>query len=210
MSILSYFLNLLLDKIKKYDIIVRWFHWLLAINEDTMAYNVWIVTHGDKFETADPGMTPKGKATITTFRPLIPTNPEAVVCGTGRRHLDVAEALELEPTRFTAVFGESTSLNTDKDGKKVIVLPCGKTIAHDPDVSTTVTDMAHATLATLLTLDQAVICAGRPMMIALDSVGVANSMKSASVYHVQHDGGKITSIIAIAEDGEVGAGRDEL
>lgn len=139
---------------------------------------IFVVTHGDKFSGKNPGMTRNGAKQVRALRPLLPNNPPVVVCGTGRRHINVARALKLQPTRFTPAVGGPDSLEI-VNGEKVILLADGTAIR--PDQYTGLDDMALALTEIIFSLpDGSVICAGRPSIIML---GEANA-KSSAVYKI--------------------------
>lgn len=143
--------------------------------------------HDEKFEGADPGMTPKGIKKIESLKRLVPKNPPAVICGTGRRHRDVCEALGLKMTRSTLLLGDATSMDMI-DGQPTIVFADG---SHgDYATYTGIDDMTPAIPDFLKSLlNQTVLCTGRPFAKAL---GI-KAAKSGSVIN-----------ITIDDDGEIG------
>lgn len=181
--------------------------------EDSRMGISFIVTHGDKHSGPNPGMTEEGFDKIRKLREaLFPTRMDGidVISGTGKRHFDVAKALGLEITRFTAVAGGPDSLD-NRDGQKVIVFADGTEVLHGKGVNTTVEDESVAAVQLIANLRPgSVVCAGRPLMIGLNHAGYPNSMKSTSVYAVRNYDGRIESIVPIAEDGNVGVGKDEI
>jgi len=163
----------------------------------------YIVTHGKKLSNIpDPGMTPEGFIEVNALKNLVPKNPSIVLSGTGKRHIDVALALELEPTRYSSTIGDGNSLEVI-DEKKVILLTSG--IAVDPDKYTSLDDNSSAAKTLVASLpDNFVVCAGRPSMIML---GFADA-KSAAVYKVIIVDNEIISIeevvaAGVAEKGTV-------
>jgi hypothetical protein len=157
---------------------------------------IYVVTHGDKFPGPNPGHTPTGNQEVAALRPLLPETPPAVVCGTGRRHSDVAEALGLEPTRFTCLAGDPDSLEII-EGVKMAILADGHTFPLERHTS--LADMSPVARSTVVELpDQSVICGGRPAMIML---GYA-AARSAAVYRVSVDGGEIVAIDEVVATGE--------
>ena len=108
-----------------------------------MRKSIFVVTHGSKGKGANPGMTLEGSEQVSALRGLIPGAPTAVVCGTGRRHLDVAKALGLEPTRYTGAIGGGDSLEM-VEGEKMIVLTDGTYVR--PEQYTTLADTSPAWL----------------------------------------------------------------
>lgn len=162
---------------------------------------IFIVTHGKKFPGPDPGMTEEGFAEVARLRSLLPAEVADVVCGTGRRHLDVAKALGLEPTRYTsAVGGPDSGEATVKAGPvDVVRLPCGTLVPYDK--YTTLIDGARAMEAVVAGLpDNSVVCAGRPSMIMLTMTEEAS--KSAAIYCVKVVNGWISSIDEVEAAGE--------
>jgi hypothetical protein len=149
---------------------------------------IFIVTHGEKFPGKNPEMTEDGFKQVAALRPLLPEVISAVVCGTGKRHLDVAVALSLEPTRYTLNVGGPESLEKI-DGKLCVVLADGTAVPRDLYTGTDDGKAAMASVVLSLS-DGAVICAGRPSMILL---GV-NDAKGAAVYAVEVKDGKIVAI----------------
>ncbi|MEK9180618.1 MAG: hypothetical protein AAB871_00075 [Patescibacteria group bacterium] len=157
----------------------------------------FIVTHGAKQRGSNPLMLLEDLQKITALRGLLPETPPAVICGTGRRHLDVAEALGLKPTNYTGVAGDPESLEIieigDGTGKREVVrLACGTLIPLA--ICSTPEDMSPAVIAKVVSCaDQTVWCSGRPTMIAL---GLSNA-KSATIYQVFYARDKLQAILEI-------------
>ena len=154
-----------------------------------MEKHVYVVTHGAKFSGANPGMTAEGFYQVAKLRSLLPAEINAVVCGTGRRHLDVAEALGLYPTRYTSAVGgpDSGECLTGNGTVDVVRLPGNSGVPEGTLVPyaiyTTLIDTALAMQAVICGLPHnSVVCAGRPSMIMLDMDESAS--KSAAVYKV--------------------------
>lgn len=149
--------------------------------------NIYIVTHGKKFPGANPGMTEEGFAEVSKLRSLLPAEVTDVVCGTGRRHLDVAKALGLEPTRYTSAVGGPDSGEASVKGGLVDIvrLPCGTAVPYS--AYTTLTDGVEGMRGVLRGLyHNSVVCAGRPSMIM---IGMAEAdSKSAAVYRIEYSG----------------------
>ena len=159
-----------------------------------MKTEIYVVTHGDKFGGANPGMTQKGYDEVKNLRFLIPGKPSLVVCGTGRRHIDVAKVLGLIIDRYTCLAGDSDSLEIINN-EKVIVLADGKRL--EPKLYTSLEDNAPGTKAMVASLPHnSIICGGRPTMIML---GFSKIAKSASVYKVTCEEGQIKEAIPITE-----------
>lgn len=139
------------------------------------------VLHGDKRDGADPEMTLSGVKQIKSLKALIPENPSAVVCGTGRRHWHVAATLGLKMTRSTLLLGDATSMDTIDD-KPTIVFADGRLGEYDS--YTGIQDMAPAIPNFLRSLpDQTVLCTGRPFA---KSLGI-DAAKSGSVVEITID-----------------------
>ncbi|OGY94673.1 MAG: hypothetical protein A2406_02515 [Candidatus Komeilibacteria bacterium RIFOXYC1_FULL_37_11] len=142
---------------------------------------IYAVLHGDKHEGADPTMTPSGVNQIESLKDLLPDNPSAIICGTGRRHRHVAATLGLEMTRSTLLLGDATSMDTI-DGNPTIIFADGTACWYEQ--YTGIQDMAPAIHNFLRSLpDQAVLCTGRPFAKSL-GIEVA---KSGSVVEITID-----------------------
>ncbi|OGE74260.1 MAG: hypothetical protein A3I07_00465 [Candidatus Doudnabacteria bacterium RIFCSPLOWO2_02_FULL_42_9] len=152
----------------------------------------YIVTHGKRYDGANPRMTPEGFAKVASQRSKLPATPSEVVVGTGDRHIEVCDAVDLEPTRYSAVIGGAEALDSVKhDGEDMIVLPGGKMIPYHMD--TTEKDLGPSMRALVLGLkDDAVLCSGRLSVIALGLT--LEESKSGVVYLVEHDGVQIFTI----------------
>lgn len=141
-----------------------------------------VVTHGEKVNGANPGMTLLGFDQVAALRSLLPDNPSKVVCGTGQRHMDVSQALRVLPTIFSSIAGNADSLEII-DGKKMAVLANG--IAVPLEFYPAVEESAPSAKALLSEWPNGtVVCSGRPFMLAL---GVSDA-KSATVYKIDIDG----------------------
>jgi len=153
---------------------------------------ILVVTHGDKFPGANPGMTEKGFEQIKALRCLLPDNPTNVVCGTGHRYGDVAKALELTPNRYSSVFGDGDSMKKVGD-QNMVILTDGMKLPMQ--ACTTLKDLTPITQAVVSQLpDETVICAGRPLMIMLDYP----QGKSGAVYQADiADSGRIIRITEV-------------
>jgi len=140
---------------------------------------VWIVTHGEKNRGPDPIMTLEGLRQVNELRSLLPSKVEFVVCGTGYRHQEMLEALGLEnaPTiRWTPAVGGPESLEGD-----TVVLPNNQGVSRE--LYYVADERAAGILAVLQAVpDGAVICAGRPAIIALGEGD--RRAKSAAVYKI--------------------------
>lgn len=149
-----------------------------------MKKTVYVVSHGEKYAEINPSMTEAGFAQVSALKPLLPANPPLIICGAGKRHDDIREALNFNgsPTIWTPSVGGPESLEII-EGKKMVIMADGKTV---PLESFPVgKDRTAAMLAVLEDApDNAVICAGRPAAISL---GVKDA-KSAVVYRVTWEG----------------------
>jgi len=149
---------------------------------------IYIATHGKKSNEPNPRLTDEGTLEVEKLRPLLPKTPSSVICGTARRHIDTANALDVRVNRFTSTVGDADSMVKLEDAK-VIVLADGSLV--DPKIYTTLEDNAIAAQVLIASLpDQSVVCSGRPLMIML---GVADA-QSAKVYCVEVAKNKIDTI----------------
>lgn len=159
---------------------------------------IYIAAHGDKFNGPNPGMTEKGFEQIKALRHLIPKNPSLVICGTGRRHLDVAKALNLNPDRYTSWAGDPDSMEIIIGGTKIIILADGALL--EPNKYTSLIDNAPTAKIQVAGLpDKSVVCSGRPLMIMLGRIDA----RSAAVYKVTCKDGCITEILEVVATGEI-------
>ena len=159
---------------------------------------IYAVTHGDKFSgRANPGMTNEGFCQIQNlFKHFVIANPGEIVCGTGKRHKDIAVALDIEPSRYTPVLGTPDSLEI-VNGKKMIVLADGTAI--EPEKYTAVVDMEDAAKKLIASLPtNSIICVGRPAIMML---GHADA-KSVAVYGITCENGCVLSIQEIVASGQ--------
>jgi len=168
-----------------------------------------LVTHSFKYEfdgngkpIGDPGMTPEGMKAIADLAPVIfglfPNGkPDHVVSATGRRHTDIADALELEVNRHTVALGGPDSLVTI-DGKKKIVLASGRVVPHGEDVYSSGVTPEGVEGEIRKAPDNTFFCIGRPTLL----FGLKlpkDQAKSGAVYEIKEEGSK-TSLVLI-EDG---------
>lgn len=162
--------------------------------------HVYVVTHGSKFPGPNPGMTEEGFKQVRALRPLLPDEVGDVVCGTGLRHLDVAKALDLTPTRYTAAVGGPESGEVNKAGVvDEVLLADGTKVPYS--VYTTPTDGTKGMEAVICSLrPDSVVCAGRPSMVML---GMAEGdTKSAAVYRLTIKADTITRTKMLSASGE--------
>ncbi|MCX6763661.1 MAG: hypothetical protein NTZ97_02925 [Candidatus Moranbacteria bacterium] len=128
-------------------------------------------------------MTPEGFEKVKTLKEFVPRNTKVIICGTGARHIDVANALGLIPTRFTSVVGSADSLEITEDKKEIVVLANG--LGVPSEMYTTLEDESASLPALIFDLpDDAVICAGRPALIMLGK----KDAKSGAVYQITPKG----------------------
>lgn len=160
--------------------------------------SVFLVTHGAKQRGVDPLMKPEEIQKVANLRQFLPVSPTCVVCGTGQRHQDVADALDLTPTQYSGVAGDPESLEiitVNGEGKREIVrLSYGKIIPLA--MCSTPEDMEPAVKAKMLAAPaNAIWCSGRPTMIAL---GLKNA-KSGTVYRIDKADGKLIRIVEVSD-----------
>jgi hypothetical protein len=143
---------------------------------------IFVVTHGDRYygsEYPDPSHTPAGHEEIRRLKPLLPQMISVVIAGTGKRFYEIAEDLELKPTRFSTVIGCGDAISQDGEN---IVLSWGKIVPKK--AYTTRKDMGTAHLKLIQGLPtNSVICAGRPFVKQL---GVEKA-KSGCLYTVEYE-----------------------
>lgn len=142
-----------------------------------------------------------------------------VVCGTGHRHLDVAKALGLEVTWYTAVvggpeFGESSTGNGSID---IVRLADGSAVPYAN--YTTVPDSSLSAKSLVAKQPHnSIVCAGRPsmMMFGMDEavakgaavyrLEVATkplSVKKSETEVTRYEEGEIVRIVEVAATGEI-------
>lgn len=159
---------------------------------------IFFVTHGDKYPGANPGMTETGFEQIKALRQFFPSQPTHVVCGTGRRHLDVALALNLTPNRYSSIFGDGDSMEK-VEGINMVILPDGTKLPME--AHTTLDDLSLAMKYVMSQLpDNTVVCAGRGLMIMIGADGAL----SAAVYLVEVTRSSIISIKEVMVQGALG------
>ncbi len=165
---------------------------------------ILVFTHGDKLPGADPGLSPKGKEDVQQLQPL-PDTPSTVICGTGKRHRETAEALGLTVTDWNPVAGCPDSTYTRADGKKVVVLADGTEI--EPEQYTGRPHLKLASFALIEGLPNfSVLVGGRDIMKMLGQ----QDAKSGAVYQIELSGTKITQIKKLAAHGEIDKVLEEL
>ena len=167
-----------------------------------MSRLIYLVTHGEKEEGPNPGLTARGRKQAQQLRQFLPQTPHSIVCGMGRRHCETAQELELWPAdRHSSVFGVPESKNRAKgtiwlvDGTEI---PYGK--------YTFVEERKRLFLEEVAKLpSRTVVITSRPMIKIL---GFAGDSKEAGVYRYDPDSGEITEIFAASDD--IGAGDQEV
>lgn len=142
---------------------------------------VFVVTHGAKMPGSDPGLTEKGFEEVAALRSFLPEKAAKVVCGTGRRHLDVARALGFVPSLFTPLAGvpDSGIPDPNNPGQITIVLACGERVpgayySGEKDAERSIVDLLR------LLPNNSVICSGRPFLLNLGEQDIA----SGAVYEI--------------------------
>lgn len=155
----------------------------------------FVVPHGAKFPGADPSMTPEGKVQIEALKPYLPENISEVWRGEGKRHGQVAEELDLKPTRYNALFGPASSVERRESGA-VTVLPDGSEYPFKPADAW----IFRASLLCLVEAevkDRAAICSGRECLMAL--TGKKAAELKTGLYKITVDGNEvICECIALA------------
>ncbi|MFA4833357.1 MAG: hypothetical protein WC619_00740 [Patescibacteria group bacterium] len=161
---------------------------------------VYLVTHGEKTDGPNPGMTDEGKARIRNLRPiledLLPNGrPSQVFCGTGARQIEVALCLgfELKNIFFSDVWGGPATL-TKIGGEKKVILADG-TLVDYPDKFLSSDDLAQAARDALKRLPHgSVITSGRPTLIRVfKGLIEAEECHSGAIYSLSiYDNGEIT------------------
>lgn len=150
-----------------------------------MKKTVYIVTHGNKNPGPNPSMTDDGVEQVRKLRQFLPAYPAIVVCGTGRRHIDVRHALgfeniENERTVWTPLVGGPESLENISGQDMVMLADGAPPIPLARYLSLSIYGVPVLLSILRDVLDDSVICSGRPAMMAL---GVKDA-KSAAVYRI--------------------------
>ena len=133
---------------------------------------IYLVTHGEKTNDPNPGMTDKGKEQVRRLLPkiqkLMPEGPAEIHCGTGKRQKEVVECLgfSFADAEISDVWGGPSTL-TKTSGEKAILLADGtlvqwgnyKTSEHigGDVIQTAIRNLPH----------NSVICSGRPVLVRL-------------------------------------------
>lgn len=137
---------------------------------------ILLFTHGEKRAGRNPGLTKRGFAQMQALSNRIAIN-DIVICGTGKRHLQSAEALGVQPKRYSDIVGNATS------GTKVDAVFADGTMVPLKEC-TSVEDGAIAMKALLKSLPDDnsayIIIGGRPTGIMLGK----QDTKSATLYRV--------------------------
>jgi hypothetical protein len=149
---------------------------------------IYVVTHGDKNPGANPGLSKKGISQIEALESLLPKSLNKVICGTGMRHLDTADILNLEIDHYTSTVGGADSLEMI-DGKKMILLANGTAV--NPEKYKSLGDNTPSLNILLKSSpDNTIISAGRPCLIMMGY----KDAKSGGLYEIKFEKEKIVSI----------------
>ena len=133
---------------------------------------IYLVTHGEKTNDPNPGMTEEGKEQVRRLLPKIqkfmPEGPVETHCGTGKRQKEVVECLDYSfaNTKVSDIWGGPSTL-VKTDGGKTILLADGtlvqwinfKTSEHigGDVIQTAIRNLPH----------NSIICSGRPVLVRL-------------------------------------------
>ena len=160
---------------------------------------IYLVTHGEKEDGPNPGLSTLGDVRVELLRDHLPQNIHLVVCGVGRRHIQTRETLELDrfPTRWNTLAGVDCSLIS---GSTKILLGDGTEIERSefedpPDVINLYRKWVSSYP------DNTVIIGGRPIVRKL---GVDLVPRAAALYKIKLDEG-----LRVSEVAAYGEGRDE-
>lgn len=82
---------------------------------------IYVITHGSRLHGVNPGMSSQGKQEIKDLQKYLPVSTTIVICGTGVRHMDMAQTLNLDPQRYTSLVGGSESLFDDGQGATIML-----------------------------------------------------------------------------------------
>lgn len=166
-----------------------------------MSRSIYLVTHSQKDDGANPGLTPIGLSQAGLLRRQLPTNLKVIVCGTGKRHLAMSKALGLKPTRYSFIFGMPESKNR---ATNTVILADGTEVAYD--LYTSVTDRADLFIKYVnLFPHLTAIITSRSMVKLLMKEGDA---KEAAIYRYQPETKALLEIFAASDD--IGAGAKEV
>jgi len=160
-----------------------------------------LVTHGKKLEGPNPGLSPIGKFQTEQLKPHLPKKPKVIACGTGKRHLDTAQALGLTPTRYSIVIGAPESKNR---AKNTVTLADGTEIEYELYTSVADRTDAFVHLVTMLPAG-AVVITSRSMVKSIMPFG---DSKASAVYRYEPDTKRITEVFAASDD--IGEGTMEV
>ena len=163
---------------------------------------IFLVTHGTKQDGPNPGLTPLGQYQTGQLRQHLPRKPKGVVCGTGKRHLDSARALGLEPTRYTGIVGIPESKVA---GKSQVVFPDGTIIEYSRYTGVADRSVAFCRLVNNLA-SRTVVITSRSMVRVIS--GDTIQPKSAAVYRYSPDTGELIELFAASSD--IGDGQKEV
>ncbi len=137
-----------------------------------------------------------GVSQLSQLNGHLPSNPKKiVVCGTGKRHLETAELLMLEPTRYSTIVGGPESKNREKN---TVILACGTEIEYE--LYSSVNDRAVAFASLINNLPSGTIVITSRPMISLLKKGI--SPKEAAIYQYRPDSGYLTELYAASNETE--------
>ena len=92
--------------------------------------SIYLVVPGSVESSPNPGLTPESRQEAMDMAILLPPHPPEIVCGTGKRHVELAAALGLGPTRWTPMVGSPEKLIRDGE-TETIWLGDGTFIPHE-------------------------------------------------------------------------------
>ncbi|MBI4992804.1 MAG: hypothetical protein HZC26_01530 [Candidatus Magasanikbacteria bacterium] len=150
---------------------------------------IYVVTGGGHDRYPDPDIK-RGRAKIKKLRQHLPTEPSEVVCGTGQRHRQIAELLELHPSNFTILAGTADSRQKGVKGTCFVVFANGTRV-----MATTVTDAVALRDSVRIYIrntlpHNAVVCASKSFLCALqNALGIQNEILPATAYRIDVDRG---------------------
>lgn len=164
---------------------------------ESNAKTIYVVTGGKHLSCPNPSLVQKGIAKLRKLRNKLPAQPGKVVCGTGRRHREMAYFLYLTPDNFTILAGTADSFQKRKRGALC-------TFADDKRVPATIvtsTDDIHDAVRFYIRNNlphNTVVCASKSFLRALQSsLGIQNEILPATVYKIDVDRGGHISIVKL-------------
>ncbi|MFA6322437.1 MAG: hypothetical protein WCX71_03060 [Candidatus Buchananbacteria bacterium] len=158
-----------------------------------MSRSIYFVTYGKEDGGANPGLTPLGRYQVKQLREHLPKKPRTILAGTGRKHHDTAEALELEPTRYSFIFGGP---ETEDQFADTVILADGNRVKKEQ--YTSATDRAGLFIKNIKSLPGlAVVITSCSMVSLLMEPGQA---KPAAVYWYVPQDGRLIELFAAPAD----------